>query len=338
MSNFSIIIAHRNEDYLWYVINALIKDIDFTGHEILIIDDFSEFPVKVNQTLYPMVKVVTASRQVGVGTIFEIGIRQAKYENIILMGADVIVGDSTYLQKAEDYILNYPESIGCSTCISLSPTHLDPAKPSNDLVRYGATLLPMARKEDLRSDNDLLLEASYRVDIFEPRWIQKVPAEPVAEVPVVYGAFYITTKSFMLKTRMWDGYHRAWGNLESWLSLKVWLMGGRCHVLRDLVTGHIFGKFTERSPHGRVDYFWRSKFFVAYTMLDEEERTKLLSSLEKQRLEYECYMKAYWMGLKMIKNNMEFVNATRRLNEKEFVHDFGWYCEKFGIERTYLCQ
>ena len=64
--------------------------------------------------------------------------------------------------------------------------------------------------------------------------------------------------------------------------------------------------------------------------------TEDIHFIEKQRLEYECYMRAYWMGHKMVKQNIDYVNATRALNEKEFTRDFGWYCDKFNIDRPYL--
>lgn len=330
----SVLIAHRNDEFIYFTVNALLKVVNLDHFEILIYDDASEYPLSVNSLLYPNVRVIYGDRQRGVGYAFDAMVKQAKYDTIVLMGSDVIIKDASWFDTCLDYTSKYPKGIACSTCLSADPSHLDPLQPADDVKRYGARLLPFVTSEQLPSDSPLLENTSkYVVDMWNGRWFKSRPTENINEVPCLMGAFYVTTKSWYNHIGGWDNSHRQWGCLEAWISLKSWLMGGFVHNIRDLETAHIFHKFgAKKSPHGRTDMYWYNKFFVAYTMMPEDLAKRLIDKVYLLRARYELYTLPFNLGNKLIKQDWANVQKVHDRNQMLFERDFEWFCQKFNIE------
>jgi len=343
----SVLIVHKNDPFLWFTINALLRDTDHSKFEIIIVDDGSDDPLKINTTLYPNVRVIHNIPSQGVGHSFDRGVEVAQGDIIILTASDVIVKDSTWLQQAIDYATNYRGSLGCSVCLSLDPRHLDPNFPADDVKRYGATTLPFFTTDDLRSDSPLLDTTFYEVGLFENKWIKKKPVEDITEVPAIYGAFYVTIKAWYNTIHGWDTVrnmklsgHSCYGGLEPWISIKSWLGGGRCHILKTLETGHVFHKFerenTDRlNQNTRDDLYWYNKFFIAYTMLPKAEADKLINKVYDLRIQFDLFTMQFNVARKLIQGNWDYVMSVKNRNEREFTHSFDWYCEKFDILKRY---
>jgi glycosyltransferase involved in cell wall biosynthesis len=343
----SVIIINRNEDYLWFCLKALLRGQDPNDFEILIMDDGSYDPPKENHSLYPNVRVIKHTPELGIGWSFDRGVDIASGDTIILTAGDVIVKDPSWLQQALDYTANYRDSIGCSTCLSLDPHHLDPSNPADAVKRFGATILPFYTTDDLRSDSPVVESSFFDIGLFESKWIKKVPDMDITEVPSIYGAFYVTTKSWYKTIHGWDTVknmkisgHKSYGGLEPWLGIKSWLYGGKCHALKCLETGHIFHKFerenSERiNPNTREDFFWYNKFFIAYTMLPKDEADRLINKIYEARISLDLHTMQFNVARKLIQNNWDYVIKVREQNRQLFVHDFDWYCERFDILKRY---
>ena len=338
----TVCVTSRNEHYLWYVLDALKGGADPSQYEVIIYDDNSSEPIEINKLIYPNVRVIHSGVNRGVAFGFDRLVEQAKYETIILMGGDVIVKNTDWLSIAEDYVNKYPYGIGCSVCLSGNPEHLNPFNPANDVKRYGATLLPYFTSDELPSDSPLL-SLQYVVDMFGARWIKKVPEKDIQEVPMAYGAMYITNKSWFNYIHGWDTVGNIklsglsmWGGIEDHLCLKAYLYGGVCHVIKNLESLHIFNKFDDNDVHnGRLDHYWYSKMFIGKTLLSDDDCQRLVEKVYKQRVSYELPTLPFNLGKKMIRQNKEYVSLVRERNRKAFVHDFDWYLTRFNIEKGF---
>lgn len=342
----SVVIAFRNDRFIWRTISELLYFVgkDSTRLEVIVVDDASDEPIKQTMIqLYPRIKVIRNEVQRGVGFSFDRGVSEAKGENIVLMGSDVIVKNVNWLDIVENYCTNYRQSLGSSVCLSLDPDHLDINNPADDVKRYGATIIPLSTSEDLPSDSPLLDRDQFYVGAFDAKWLKKEPQENISEIPCIYGAMYVTTKSWYQHINGWDSDftrklsgHKAWGSLEPWISLKNYLYGGTCHVIKELESGHVFHKFGEEgSPHGRTDYFWYNKMFIAYTCMEQEEADRLVKKIYSLRVKYELYTRPFNLGRKLLKQNWDYVMQIRERNKREMVHDMDWLLSKFSITKKW---
>lgn len=336
----SVIIPCHNDPYIWFTLNALYRYTPVDAFEIVLIDDCSDVPLLVNPLLYPNLRVLRNTRNRGVGQSFDIGMVYARNETVVLMGADVIVKNKNWVEIAEKYTSENSYSIGCSVCLSGAPRNLDPDNPADDVKRYGATIMPFVTTEDLPSDSSLLDIDSYYVGAFESKWIKNKPSKRVAEIPSVYGAMYVTTKSWYKYIQGWDNSHRGWGSLEPWISMKSWLYGGKCHCITELKSLHVFHKHDLQNPDFYVpsspyELFYYNKLFIAHTQLIPQDALRLICKIYDTKVRHELPTYQFNLAKKLIQQNWEKVDDVRIRNEKNFVHDFDWYCEKFGITKNF---
>jgi len=267
-------------------------------------------------------------------------VEESKYETLVLMAGDVIVKDPSWIDRVTEYVSNYRESIGCSVCLSGDPDHLNPDNPTNDTKRYGASILPLATTDELPSDSPMLSNEFY-VGLFEGKWHKNPPKENISEIPSVFGAFYFTTKSWLNTIHGWDTVRgmklfglSMWGGVDVFVSLKSWLYGGSCHVVKDIESLHVWHK-SETPLNGRSDHMWYSKMFIAYTCMERDEAERLVEKIYSLRVKYELYTRPFNLGKKLLKSNMDYVMQVKERNKREMVHDFSFFCEKFNIEKKW---
>lgn len=76
----------------------------------------------------------------------------------------------------------------------------------------------------------------------QPRWIYQdhgKNAEEVVDIPCVLGAGYACSKKYWLYLKGLEGLI-DYGSDESYISMKVWLEGGRCRLMKNIVIGHVY--------------------------------------------------------------------------------------------------
>ena len=343
----SAVIAYKSDPYIYFTINNLLKGINKDDIEIIVVDDGSDEPLECNFDLYPNVKIIRNQVSRGVGYAFDLGVKNCTSDNIVLLGADVIVKNPTWIDNVVDYCQTHKAGIGCSVCLSGDPTHLEPSNPADATKRYGAKILPFVTQEDLRSDSRLMEVEEYYVGAFDAQWIKKEPIEDVAEIPSVYGAFYFTTKSWYEHIGGWDttqgmkiSGHLNWGGLEPWLSLKNWLCGGKCHVVKSIETLHVFHKYdpTVRDgyvPSGKWEHLWYNKAFIAYSMLPRADAERLIAKIYKLKVQFELHTRQFNIGIHMLKKNEEYLNKIRLRNMNNFTRNFDWFCKRFNITKNF---
>lgn len=70
-----------------------------------------------------------------------------------------------------------------------------------------------------------------------------LPEDRVIDIPCVLGAAYACSKEYWLHLEGLKGL-RSYGLDEQLISLKVWLDGGKCRLIKDVTFGHIFREAT----------------------------------------------------------------------------------------------
>lgn len=324
----SICISFKSD---WVEIDSTIMNLltscDVNDTEIIVCNDGSTQhsgrfrPLELS---YPNTTVINNSQTHGVGYSFDRCVEQAKGEIIVLMGCDVLPHAGWY-EKVIAAVESNTESIGCAVCVSNN----DPNKKY-----YGADMLFTYGTDDLPLKSKLRDRRGGFTDLFRGRWASKKSDEPY-EISCLMGAFYFTTKAWYQKIRgfdtvvgnRWRG-HRAWGHLESYLSLKSYLYGGNCVLHPDIEATHLFDRITREQKWSKgsrsADAMWWNALFMLETMVLNDFTRNRLYDFIKPELNYN-------MAKKAIKDHYSEVEAVRGRNRIEFKRDLSIFTEKFGI-------
>ena len=78
--------------------------------------------------------------------------------------------------------------------------------------------------------------------LFEPHWIANISNSynsNTINIPCVLGATYACNKQYWSYLKGLKGL-KQYGNDEAYISIKVWLTGGVCKLLKDVVIGHVY--------------------------------------------------------------------------------------------------
>lgn len=92
--------------------------------------------------------------------------------------------------------------------------------------------------------------------LFRASWIHTAlaHASTLVDIPCVLGAAYACEKKYWQYLNGFKGLI-TYGSEEELISIKVWLEGGRCILINDLVVGHIYRKaFPYIVPHADAVY------------------------------------------------------------------------------------
>jgi glycosyltransferase involved in cell wall biosynthesis len=104
------------------------------------------------------------------------------------------------------------------------------------------------------------------------------PDTPIIEIPVILGGAYAAGKAYWQQLHGLQGLIR-YGMDEEMISLKCWIQGGRCLLLKNLVAGHIYrGKFPYQVKNDDVLH---NKILIAELFFDGEAKECILSRLKK---------------------------------------------------------
>jgi glycosyltransferase involved in cell wall biosynthesis len=158
------------------------------------------------------------------------------------------------------------------------------ALENNDRATYCLRCLPLDDKFQLMENTSM--GASINMDeasgyaILDPAWrygdngIDK----PVFQIPCVLGACYALSKRYWTYLKGLTGL-RTYGCDEAYLSLKTWLEGGDCLLLKETKVGHIF---RPKAPYAMssVDLMY-NKLLMAESMLSYEIKKTVFSNMQK---------------------------------------------------------
>jgi glycosyltransferase involved in cell wall biosynthesis len=111
-----------------------------------------------------------------------------------------------------------------------------------------------------------------------PVWNRRdiCPDRDMATVPCVLGASYACNKQYWQYLKGLSGL-KMYGSEEPYISLKVWLEGGECILLKKIEIGHIF---RNRFPYlvSRREMLF-NKLLIAETLLPPEHKDRVYNAL-----------------------------------------------------------
>lgn len=105
------------------------------------------------------------------------------------------------------------------------------------------------------------------------------PDQRIVDIPCVLGAGYACTKTYWKYLRGLEGL-RSYGMDEQLISIKVWLEGGSCKLLKDLPTGHIYrSAFPYKAENRDLIY---NKLYVAQLFMPPQQKKHIFKVVETQ--------------------------------------------------------
>jgi len=154
-------------------------------------------------------------------------------------------------------------------------------------------------------------------------WNLREPAntETLMTIPIVcvLGAGYACSKAFWQYLKGLDGL-KLYGSDEAYISMKVWLEGGACKLLKDVVIGHIYRR-------GNPPYTTDAKFCLFNNLFIVE----LLFPKYLKR-EIRLGMKTLYFphlpeSLLLLYDNRKKIKALKTYYQKIFTRDFSFFEE-----------
>ena len=126
--------------------------------------------------------------------------------------------------------------------------------------------------------------------ILDAEWnyTDNTPDEPLTPIPCVLGACYALSKRYWHHLKGLTGL-RTYGSDEAYLSLKTWLEGGKCILMKEIHVGHIF-RSALPYPVPNTDTIY-NKLLIAETILPVAYKNRVFHEL--RRSNEEEYNKAF---------------------------------------------
>jgi glycosyltransferase involved in cell wall biosynthesis len=255
LNKISIIIPAVNEGaYIEQTIETLYAVEDTRKFEVIIVDDCSTEPINIERK---GVKVLRNTEWSGRPISVQRGIDAAKYENIVVFNARMVF----HMPWIDEYCKALKEyEMVCATCVYLNA---DNQVVTDDCTRkYGA--------------NVELISKESKIGALKVQWNGTCPENEL--VNVCLGATTATTKKWWKHIHGLKGLH-AWGTADAFISLKTWMAGGRCRVLKNVEIGNIF-RSTQHYAYDPAATVY-NKMYVIYTLLPMKYHKDAINALKK---------------------------------------------------------
>jgi glycosyltransferase involved in cell wall biosynthesis len=266
--------------------------------DIILINDDStdEFHYQNVAKEFDCFYIKNAERKGVVGSR-EIGIENSKTEYFILLDAHMRVYQADWCSKVTGEISNNKRALFCC----LTKTLTKEAVPyEKDRLGVGAFI----------KFNNLSVEwinSDFYTD-FEFR-----------EIPCVLGASYACNKSYWRHLNGIKGL-LAYGFDEQLISLKVWMEGGKCLLINDVIFGHIF-RLGIKVPYSTKthDYYY-NKLLISELLIDNLPlQIEYLKSVKRETGIEQCNT----ILNTLIENTKELLNE-KAYYKQVFNHNFDY--------------
>lgn len=314
LKKITVIIPFANEGC--EVENTLMSIFQYSDNNIniIIINDASDdgFDYKGIAEKYNITYIENKQR-LGVAASRELGISLCETEYFLLLDAHMRFYDDKWIGRIIEELSKDPRSLLCAQTKVL--------KKKRDIV--------IEKKMPLYLQyNGAIINYFYSLSFLEPEWVtieSKFSTESTVSVSCVLGAAYACSKKYWQYLRGVEGL-LSYGNDEVLISLKVWLEGGTCKLLNDVVIGHIYrdappyAHFSEKRTYNRL--------YIAYLLLP--------NTLQKKTFAIEKFKspETYFHSSLLFYKNYEFIKTMKSDLESKFTKDFISF-DKLNREKKY---
>lgn len=154
---------------------------------------------------------------------------------------------------------------------------------------------------------------------FTEKWTNKYlekPSDGVVPVTCVLGAVYASSVSFWKHIHGLDGLV-FYGHEEPFMSMKAWLAGGKCLLLKDWDVGHLYrGKqpFQVPSNVSNANQLFLERFFTD----DSERLTELEDRLRKRIGQVQFERSASAVDTRKLETEREYFKGIQKMTMEDF--------------------
>lgn len=219
------------------------------------------------------------------------GIELCCTEFFLLLDAHMRVYQDCWCTRIVDELQKEEKVLLCCSTIALNKD----AVPLNTGVGYGATI---------------------NLQNLDARWRNSVSDDNT--IPCIYGASYACSKKYWLSLKGLSGL-QLYGFEEQLISLKVWLNGGKCKVMKDICFGHIFRDELPASYEIPVDAYFFNQLFIVELFYNSHYKKEFIKTLRKQ---FGIDNVNSWIE-KFAQRRQEILD-NKLYNESLFVNDFNF--------------
>ncbi|MDE6216420.1 glycosyltransferase [Bacteroides sp.] len=234
--------------------------------DILVINDASNHLYDYEEMLKPYsVAYIRNEKRIGIAACRDLGVSLIQTPYFLFLDAHMRFYREGWAAQIASYLNEDDRQLLCCQTYALIKDESDEVIPLPDReVSYGAYI---------SFQDDYLLR---------PKWIfgeKPEPEKELIDIPCVFGAAYAASKRYWMHLRGLEGLIR-YGFDETYISLKVWMEGGRCRLIKNIEAGHIY---RTRSPY-RVcqDELMYNRLWIAALLLPENLKEKVFSICRQQ--------------------------------------------------------
>lgn len=269
----SVIIPFLNEGE---EVENTIKEIKKTAGDnvdIILVNDASNdnYNYNIIAKKYNTIYIEHKSR-LGSGMAKQDGINACKTPFFLVIDAHMRFYNDDWWRKIPEYVKSDKHAIYCCRC---KPWSADTKQEMNIKAHYGAYL-------DIFSFSDF--------DIMKLKWIKQDIdiGLNITNIPCVLGACYAATKDYWNYIKGYEGLTK-YGCEEIYVSMKTWMEGGTCKIIKDITIGHLFRK---QFPYDVAKYEdLINKMFIVDLLFPIELKTKIFNIIKLNFMAYNKYKK-----------------------------------------------
>lgn len=302
MNELTVIIAFRNEGEEVATTVAEIKKTAEDLVDIILVNDASEdqYPYQEIVRKYDHIRYIENPKREGCAASRETGIQACRTPYLLIIDAHMRFYPNQWWIQIIAAIKTDPRAIYCCRCVVWDyETKQERDTPSP----YGA-YLNLTDKDYTR--------------ILDVHWITDdlYPQETIIDIPCILGACYAASVEYWHYLRGLEGL-KLYSYDETYISLKAWMEGGKCKLLKEVAIGHLFRqKFPYQISHNEFVY---NRLFIASTLLPEELKQKIMKAT---RLQTDC------IGFAEIKRQL-----TQNQSKTDELKDYYHIISESGFER-----
>lgn len=303
-SYLTVIIPFVNEKYELQETLDNIREYSEFPVDIILINDASDdgYDYKHVAELYAAVYIEHKER-IGVAASRDEGVSLCATDYFLLLDAHMRFYDNRWEGRIVLELEADPKAFLCCQTRALSRENGFLAEDLFRVTSYGACI---NLRDPLR--------------LFEPRWIidlQDSQLGETVEIPCVLGAAYACSKSYWQQLKGLEGL-KQYGNDEAYMSMKVWMSGGSCKLLKDIIVGHVYRSvhpYKRNTVSGLYNQMFLCELFLSKYMLKKSFSVLRLCYEKKMLSQMHC----------MLHENRECIAQLKRFYAKTLIRDLHFF-------------
>ena len=271
--------------------------------DIIVINDGSSSLYDYEKMLapYPNVTYIKNEKRMGVAACRDMGVNMARTPYFILLDSHMRFYREGWVDEITRLLDEDDRRILCCQTKPLEKDETDEIVPMHLKTPYGAKIN--------FTDDSSLLDPNWRI-IPDPD-----PKATIIDVPCVLGATYACSRRYWKYLRGYEGL-RLYGLEEPYISMKAWLEGGKCQLIKDIEVGHIYrSRFPYRVANNEIMY---NRMVIATLMLPEWLKARVFEACNHQN------ERIYFQVKEFINHNKEQIEDLLKYYNSIWNYDFNF--------------